>query len=276
MLKVGYQGVSGAFSDAALKKYFDGEECEEVSYSDFPEMFEDVESGKLDYGIFPVENTTTGVIARTFDLFQFHRVYAVGEVVIPIRECLIVNPGTRLEDITEVYSHPEALLQCKRFFREHPAIRSITYEDTALSVKYIKECGDMHKAALASALSAEIYGMEVLVPDVQDSDMNMTRFLCVTNRESCSRDADKVSIRMVTGHTPGALYNALGVFAALKINVLKLESRPIKDKAFEYCFYLDFAGNLRDPDVKEALRRLEYDCRELKVFGCYRSDPMAL
>ena len=113
--------------------------------------------------------------------------------------------------------------------------------------------------------------MEILLPNVQDSDVNMTRFLCVSAKEKYPDDADKVSIRMVTAHTPGALFNALGVFASLGINVLKLESRPIFGRVFEYCFYLDFAGNLNDPNVKEALRRLEYDCSELNVFGNYKA-----
>lgn len=283
-MKIGYQGVRGAFSEAALLSYFggrlkkeDGEPAyEEICYSDFIEMFRDVDSGYLDYAMFPVENTTTGVIARTYDHFQFYKAYAVGEVVVPIRECLIVNPGTRLEDIREVYSHPEALSQCQNLFRRYPNMKAMAYEDTALSVEYIKELGATDKAALASRLAADINDMEILLPDVQDSDANMTRFFCVTGKPDYPGDADKVSIRMVTGHTPGSLYNALGNFASLNINVLKLESRPIRGKAFEYCFYLDFAGNLNDPDVQEALRRLDYDCRELSVFGNYKSDALAL
>lgn len=275
-MRVGYQGVRGAFSESALIKYFGEAEVEEVTYSDFISMFRDVESGALDYAMFPVENTTTGIIARTYDHFHDFRAYAVGEVVVPIRECLIVNPGTQIEEITEVYSHPEALSQCNELFIRYPHMKPVVFEDTALSVKYIKELGDRNKAALASELAAEIYDMEILQRNVQDNDSNMTRFLCVSGKEEYSSDADKISIRMVTGHTPGSLYNALGIFAALNINVLKLESRPIVGKLFEYCFYLDFAGNLEDPDVREALRRLRYDCIELDLFGCYKADPLVL
>ena len=270
-MKVGYQGVSGAFSESAVKKYFKGEEFEAIGYSDFISLFCDTESGVLDYAMLPVENTTTGIIARTYDHFQHYKVHIIGEIALPIRECLIVNPGTKLEDIREVYSHPEALNQCQGLFVKYPQMTSCAYEDTALSVKFIKESGDKGKAALASELAAETYGMEVLLPDVQDSNVNMTRFLCVTAKDESPEDADKVSIRMVTAHTPGALFNALGVFASLGINVLKLESRPIFGRVFEYCFYLDFAGNMQDPNVGEALRRLEYDCSELEVFGNYKS-----
>lgn len=270
-MRVGYQGVSGAFSETAVKEFFKGKDYEDVGYSDFISMFRDVESGALDYAMFPVENTTTGIIARTYDHFQSHNVHIVGEVVVPIKECLIGNPGTKIEDITEVYSHPEALKQCEELFQTYPKMTPHAHEDTALSVSYIKDLGDKTKAALASELAAETYDMEILIPHVQDNDVNMTRFVCVTNKDEYPEDADKVSIRMVTAHTPGALFNALGIFASLRINVLKLESRPIFGRVFEYCFYLDFAGNLKDPDVEEALRRLNYDCSELHVFGNYKA-----
>ena len=269
-MKVGYQGVSGAFSEIAVRKYFKGRDYDEVCYGDFISMFKDVESGAIDYAMFPVENTTTGIIARTYDHFRNYKVYAVGETVVPISECLIAIPGTKIEDIKEVYSHPEALNQCQAIFDKYPNMTACVYEDTALSVSYIKQLGDKSKAALASELAAEIYGMEIILPQVQDNFANMTRFLCLTNKAEYADDADKISIRMVTSHTPGALYNALGVFASLNINVLRLESRPIQGRVFDYCFYLDFAGNLNEPDVKEALRRLEYDCRELEIFGNYR------
>lgn len=270
-MKVGYQGVKGAFSETAVRLFFGGCKYDDQGYSDFISMLRDVESGTLDYAMFPVENTTTGIIARTYDHFKNYRVHAVGEVIVPIEECLIANPGTRLEDISEVYSHPEALSQCQSLFKKYPWMKPHAHEDTALSVSYIKDTGDRTKAALASKLAAETYGMEILIPRVQDNEHNMTRFLCMSAAEDYPADADKVSIRMVTAHTPGSLYNALGIFAALNINVLNLESRPIYGRAFEYCFYLDFAGNFGDRDVEEALRRLRYDCVELDIIGNYKA-----
>ena len=283
-MKIGYQGVSGAFSEAAIRLYFNEEEkngaeipdYEPVGYRDFITMLQDVDAGRLDYAFFPVENTTTGIISRTYDYFQYYNVYAVGEVVEPIVQNLIVNPGTALEEVRTVYSHPEALSQCSKLFRDYPEMKSVVYEDTALAVKYVKESGDKGKAAIASALASEIYDMEILMAGVQNSNSNMTRFLVVGNREEYPDDANKVSIYFVTKHVPGALYNVLGVFASLGINMLKLESRPIVGKVFEYCFYLDFSGNLKDPDVEEALRRLKYDCLELIVLGNYKSSPLAL
>lgn len=284
-MKIGFQGVRGAFSDAAIRLYYESEEhkaelngkgYETVGYDDFIKMLQDVDAGVLDQAFFPVENTTTGIIARTYDYFQYYNVYAVGEVVEPIIQNLIVIPGTRFEELETVASHPEALSQCSKFFRDHPDLYPVSYADTAKAVEDTKRINDKSIAAIASALAAEVYGMEILMPGIQNSDSNMTRFLAITNHPDYPENADKVSIYFVTRHTPAALYNALGIFASLGIDVLRLESRPIATRTFEYCHYIDFRGNLNDPDVKEALRRLEYDCQELIVLGNYKSAPLAL
>ena len=231
---VGYQGAPGAFSETAVKTFFEGREFESKGYSDFISMLGDTESGVLDYAMFPVENTTTGVIARTYDHFKDYKIHAVGEAIVPIHECLIASPGVSIEDVEEVYSHPEAISQCSGLFAKYPKMKPVAFEDTALAVSHIRETGSKNKAALASALAAETYGMNVLIPKVQDNSNNMTRFLCMTAKDEKAEGADKVSIRLVTKHTPGSLYNALGVMASLNINVLKLESRPIFGRAFEY------------------------------------------
>ena len=271
-MKIGYQGVNGAFSQMALRKFFSAEAHEEIGYSSFTDMFADVQKGVLDYAMFPVENTTTGIIARTYDCFQYYDVHAVGEVIIPIRQNLIALKDADLKDIHEVYSHPEALSQCQAFFNDHPEMKPVVYEDTALSARYIKETSDLHKAAIASDLASDLYDLKILVPDIQDNERNMTRFLVVCNQPDYPIDADKVSIRIVLKHIPGALYHALGIFAAKNINVVKLESRPIVGELFEYFFYIDFAGNQNDEDVKETLRRLNYDRLDLKIFGFYKAD----
>ena len=284
-MKIGYQGVRGSFSEAAIKLYFEQEaddievkqlKYETVGYSDFITMLQDVDSGKLECAFFPVENTTTGIIARTYDYFQYYNVYAIAEMVERIRQNLIVIPGTKLEEIKTVYSHPEALAQCSSFFRNNPGIKSVVYEDTALAVEYVKNCGDRSKAAIASELAAELNDMEILIRSVQNNNSNMTRFLVISSNNEYHPEADKVSIYFVTRHIPGALCHVLNIFASFGINVLKLESRPIVGKAFEYCFYLDFTGNLNDPDVAEALRRLKYDCLELIILGNYKTSQIAL
>lgn len=270
-MKVGYQGVHGAFSEMACLLYFKDQAFEQVCFKDFISMFEAVAAQKIDYALFPVENTTTGLISRTYDYFQKYDVHVVGEINVPIIQNLIVLPNTKLEEIREVYSHPEALSQCANFFQKHRGMKEVAYEDTALAVEYIKQCKDPSKAAIASSRAAEYYGMEILQPSVQENDFNMTRFLCVTKEEEIVEGANKISIRMVLPHVPGALYSALGLFASKNINVVKLESRPIIGKLFEYCFYVDFMGNREDPDVKETLRRLEYDSLDLQIFGNYKA-----
>ncbi len=174
-MKIGYQGVHGAFSEMALIQFFGEEGYQQVNFSEFTDMFKAVDEGEIDYGMFPVENTTTGIISRTYDWFQHYDVHAVGEVVVPIHQNLIGFPGTSLEEIKEVYSHPEALSQCEGFFDENRTAKAHVYDDTALSVKYIKELGDKSKAALASERAAEFYGMEIIKPAVQDNINNMTR-----------------------------------------------------------------------------------------------------
>lgn len=269
-MKVAYLGAPGTFSEMAVLEYFKGR-AEAVSFSDFPSMFKAAEDGSVDFAVVPVENTTTGIISRTYDLFQHYDIFAVGEVNVPVKDSLIALPGTEFLDITEAYSHPEAILQCSEFFKKYPQIRPVAFSDTAKSVEHIKELGDKSKAAIASSRAAEFFGLPILLADIQDSDLNMTRFLCITNKKDVPDGANKISIMMTLKHAPGALYNALGIFAAKNLNVIKLESRPIPGRPFEYCFYLDFEGNLSDPEVAEALRRLEYDSAQMKVLGNYKA-----
>ncbi len=270
-VRVGYQGTNGTFSEIAVMQYFAEVDYEPHSYKNFTDILNDCDSGVLDYALLPVENTTTGVITRTVDLFRNYGIHAVGEITVPIRQNLIVLPGTALEDIKEVYSHPEAISQCSRFFTEHPSVKAVAFQDTARSVEYIKDSNDPSRAALGSSRAAEYYGMEVLLPDIQDSNTNMTRFLCVTEQNEVNPEADKVSLYFSVRHEPGSLYHVLGVLAEHNLNMLKLESRPIPGQVFEYCFYLDFSGNLNDPSVRKALSEIRSRCNECRVLGCYKA-----
>lgn len=272
-IKVGFQGKHGTFSEIAAMQYFSGKETETISFANFPSIMKAVENRELDYALLPVENTTTGIIARTYDLFRQYQIHAIGEINIPIRENLIVVKGTRLEDIREVYSHPEALSQCQNFFAENPQILQVPYQDTAKSVEYVKECADPAKAALGSWRAAEYYGLTSLLENVQDSKTNMTRFLCITAKEEEDPNANKISMSLILRHAPGALYNALGILAKRGINVVKLESRPIPGKAFNYLFYIDFIGSMKNRDVREAIKELQQRCIEARILGTYKAAP---
>ena len=269
--KVGYQGTNGTFSEIAALRYFEGNEIEQLGYKNFPSILKDVSEGVLDYAVLPVENTTTGIIARTYDLFRHYDIHAVGEINVPIVEDLIVVPGTKIEEIREAYSHPEALSQCQGFFDAHPWIKPVAWQDTAKSVEYVKECNDHTKAALGSWRAREYYGMESLMEAVQDSKTNMTRFLVVTHQDLLVKDADKVSMMITIKSHPGSLYNILGILAKRGINITKLESRPLPGKIFEYLFYIDFVGNLKNRDVKEAVHEMKLRCEECIIFGNYKA-----
>ena len=271
MTKVGYQGNHGTFSEIAALQYFAGRQMEPIGYKNFPSIMHDVEEGILDYAVLPVENTTTGIIARTYDLFQNYHIHAVDEINVPIQEDLIGLPGAKIEQIRQVYSHPEALSQCTGFFEAHPEIQNIPYQDTARSVEYVKEQNDPAKAALGSWRAAEYYQMASLAKAVQDSSTNMTRFLVITHKDEIVEDADKISMMLILRHTPGSLYNALGIISKRGINILKLESRPIQGRVFEYLFYIDVTGNLKQKDIKEMLHELEQRCEECIVFGNYKA-----
>ena len=275
-IKVGYQGNHGTFSEIAAMRFFAGKDFEACGYPNFKTILTDVENGVLDYAVLPVENTTTGIISRSVDLFRNYGIHAVGEINVPIRQNLIVLPGAELSDIREIYSHPEAISQCAQFFADHPKIRAVAFQDTARSVEYIKECGDIHKAAIGSTRAADYYGLHSLLEGMQDSNTNMTRFLCVTEKNEIAKDADKVSLYFSVRHEPGSLYQVLGVLAARNINMVKLESRPIPGQMFEYCFYLDFSGSLADENIRSALAEIRRRCTECRVIGCYKAATIEL
>lgn len=269
MLKVGYQGVPGAYSEMAVLKYFKGE-VETIPYKGFKELIMEVERGHLDYGMLPVENSTTGIVAKSTDLIKNYDIYVLGEEYIKVEHNLIVLPDTNLEDIKEVYSHPEALKQCDNFFENNPKIKSIAYIDTAKSVDYIKKEKCNYKGAIASTRAAEIYGLKIIKPNLQDIKHNTTRFLVISNNNEIINDANKISLYLVTSHTPGALFEAIKVFADNKVNMVKIESRPILDKSFEYCFYIDIEGNVNSSKIKKTIKELKEHCNELKILGNYK------
>lgn len=267
MTTVAFQGEPGAYSEAAVYQFF-GNNTKAKPQKDFRDVFESVCTGDTDFGVVPVENSLEGSVNQNYDLFLKYDLKVRGEVIVKIEHCLIVNPGTALADIKVVYSHPQALAQCRTFLEEFGRELIPTY-DTAGSVKMLKEKGLKNAAAIASEQAANIYGMHILAKDIADNPENYTRFFVLSTQDSAPTGKDKTSIIFSAKHEPGSLYNALGEFAKRNINLTKIESRPTKKTAWEYNFYLDFEGHRTEQKCSQALEALEKYAIFVKVLGSY-------
>ncbi len=266
-MKAAFQGERGAYSEAAVYQFF-GTEAKATPCRDFRDVFENVESGKSEYGVVPVENSLEGSVTQNYDLFLKYDLKVCGETIVKIEHCLIVNPGTQLSGVKVIYSHPQALGQCRHFLEEFGRELVPTY-DTAGSVKMLKEKHLTEAAAIASKRAAEIYGMHVLVDDIADNPENYTRFFVLGKEDAAATSKDKTSIIFGAAHKPGSLYNALGEFARREINLTKIESRPTKQTPWEYNFYLDFEGHRTEKRCAEALKALEKYAAFIKILGSY-------
>jgi chorismate mutase/prephenate dehydratase len=266
-LTVAFQGEIGAYSEEAVFQYFGHSVTAKPSES-FDSVFKLVEQGEASFGVVPVENSLEGSISRVYDLLLNSNLQVCGELDLRIIHCLIANRGATLSTIKKVYSHPQALGQSQTFLN-HLGVESISIYDTAGSVKMIKEQKMLDSAAVASARAAEIYNMKILAREIEDNPNNFTRFFILSKTDSPPTGMDKTSIVFSVKHEPGALYDAIKEFADSKINLTKIESRPTRQKAWEYNFYLDFEGHRQDKIVKDTLQRLEKHTLFLKVLGSY-------
>lgn len=239
-MKVAIQGEPGSFHDAAAHEFFDGSAIELITCQTFHQVFDAVETDVAEAGLVAVENSLYGSIHDVYDELTTLKASIVGEVTLAIEQQLIAHPGVTLETITEVYSHPAALNQCRDWLEVNlPNAELTEHHDTAGAVDYIKSHRLTHAAAIASEAAAQLYGMDILRRSIQDEEDNFTRFLVITRRPQAMLQANKASLILVSSHKPGALYEALGVFARYKCNLTKLESRSIRGKPFEYQFIID-------------------------------------
>jgi chorismate mutase/prephenate dehydratase len=266
-VKVAFQGERGAYSESAVYTFF-GDKAEVKPCRGLTEVFESVDKQEVPVGVVPVENSLEGSVNQTYDLFLTHNLKVSGEVIIRISHCLIANPRTSLEAVKTVYSHPQALAQCRSFLERLGSDLIPTY-DTAGSVKMLKEKGLKDAAAIASEKAAEIYGMKILAREIEDTPTNYTRFFVISKNDSPITGKDKTSIIFAATHTPGALYYALGEFAKRDINLAKIESRPTRQKPWEYNFYLDFEGHRTEENCTTALKALEKYATFMKILGSY-------
>jgi chorismate mutase/prephenate dehydratase len=266
-VKVTYQGETGAYSEMAVYKFF-GSKVESVPCKDFTEVFESVKTGTVPHGVVPIENSIEGSVNQNYDLFLTYDLKVCGEVAVKLAHVLIANPQTKFDDIKTIYSHPQALAQCRRYLEKHKWEITPAY-DTAGSVKIIKENKLSDAAAIASEKAADLYGMKILARDIADNPSNYTRFLVLGLEDAAPTGDDKTSIIFSAKHAPGTLYHALGEFASRNINLTRIESRPTKTTAWQYNFYLDFEGHRTEKRCGEALQALEKYATFLKILGSY-------
>lgn len=267
---IGYQGVPGCYSHQAAIQYF-GENARALSYRSFKDVFEALGSEQIMYGLLPIENSTSGSINEVYDLLREYGFYIVGEKYMEIEHSLLAVEGTELSDIREVYSHQQGLLQCSRYLSEHPEWKQVPYFDTAGSAEYIAREGLKSKACIAGEKAAAVYGLCVIERNIQDIINNTTRFVIVSKKGYEIEGANKASILFSVPHKPGSLYGVLRYFAEGNCNLLKIESRPLRGKPWEYFFYIDFFGNINEPGIKAILSAVEKECSYFRLLGNYRT-----
>lgn len=268
MNRISIQGYRGSFHDIVTREKF-ANDSEVIERGAFYEVFEDVKSGRADFGVIAIENSIGGSILENFDLLLKNDLKIVGEMYLRIVHNLIVLPGVKIDDVKEVYSHPTALMQCLDFLYKHPEMRRIDSSDTAGSVRMIKEKGLRNAAAIASSLAAEIHQMEILAGGIETDKNNYTRFLIISREAKYPRKADKTSLVMQAKNRPGSLYRGLKCFADEGLNLSKIESRPIIGKTWNYYFYLDFEAAWNAPETKRALKELKKVTSMVKILGSY-------
>jgi len=272
--RIAFQGERGAFSEEAALKLL-GQEITLVPRGSFDATFSSIQDGSADFVLAPMENSLAGSVHRSFDLLVESGLHIVGEVVIPIVHNLIGLPGADVASLVSVESHPVALAQCEQFFIQHPHLKRIVAEDTAGSVREIMRAGDSHRAAVASGRAAELYGAKILQDHLEDDRENYTRFFLLAASSGVPDDADKISLVFQLPHSPGALQQALAPFAQRNLNLMKIESRPVHGKPWQYRFYLDLQASAREASTVAAIDQLAKFAVELKILGSYKSAETA-
>lgn len=265
--RVVFQGAEGAYSQIAMQEFF-GEQINSFHVDSFRDAMSAIDEGRADFAVLPIENSTAGMVSEIYDLLAEFENYIVGEQIIKIEHCLLALPGTKLEDIKTVYSHPQSLMQSSGFLADH-SWQQISLQNNAFAAKKVSDEQDSSQAAIASELAGKLYGLEVLKKGINNSGDNSTRFIIVTNQKIFRKDAGKISICFEVPHESGSLYHMLSHFIYNNLNLSKIESRPIADRTWEYRFFVDFEGNLADGSVKNALRGLREEARSLRVLGNY-------
>lgn len=266
---IGYQGTLGSFSEEALVKYF-GENINKKNYMEFEDVFKALNNLEINYGVLPIENTSTGSIAEVYDLLKKYGFFIVGETLVKIEHNLLGFKDTDIKELREIYSHSQGFEQSNNFLNSLGSnIKLIPYHNTAVSVKYVSESLDNTKAAIGSKRAGVIYGLQILRENINNYKENYTRFIVIGRRLENNINCNKVSICFSLGNTAGHLYKELKAFHDNKINMIKIESRPMRNGSFEYYFYIDIDGNIDNDNVKNALKIISSNTKEYKLLGSY-------
>ena len=264
---VACQGVEGAYSQMACDRLF--KRANVLYFSTFEAVFSAIEKGLCQYGVIPVENSTAGSVNAVYDLMTQHNFRIVRSVRIKVDHNLLANPGAKLENIREIYSHEQAISQCAHFLQGLPNVKVIRCENTAVAARMVAESGRDDVAALSSRACRELYGLDCLAASVQDQGNNFTRFICIAKNLEIYPGADRTSLMMVLPHHPGSLYKVLSRFNALGVNMNKLESRPMPDRNFEFMFYFDLETSVYSPQFTQLMGELPELCEEFTYLGSY-------
>lgn len=266
-VKVVYQGIPGAYSHEALRSYF-GEYVDEYNVPTWRKAMEDLRDGVADYAVLPIENSQAGAVGDVYDLLMEFDNYIVKYVDIKINHALLGVKGSSIDDIKVVYSHPQAIMQCREYLEKHNW-QEVAQSNTAISAKKVSEYNDITKAAVASVKTAEIYGLDVLEEHINTSDVNTTRFIILSRSKICKKDANNILISFEVAHESGSLYEALSHIIYNDVNMTKIESRPIPNKKWQYRFFIEIEGRVSDPGVVNALRGLNAETLNMKILGNY-------
>lgn len=266
-----YQGTEGAYSQQAMHAFF-GENVRSFNVGTFREAMLAIYEGNADFGVLPIENSSAGIVSENYDLLVDFENYIVAEQIIDIDHCLLGLGNSSEDMIKTVYSHEQALRQCSEYLSTRKDVKTVSYPNTALAAKKILEDGDVTQGAIAGEKAAQIHGLKVLKKSINFSNRNRTRFIIVTNQKIYKKTANKISMCFEIPHESGSLYRILSNFIYNDINMNRIESRPLPDRPWEYRFFIDIDGNLADPGVKNAIRGIREETKNMKVLGCYYSN----
>lgn len=266
--KVAFFGEIGSYTEQAMLGYFRSE-VTGIAMATFGEVMQAIKDGIAEFGVLPIENSSTGTLSDIFDLLAEYDNFIIGEHLVKIENNLWGIPGAKLSDIKNVYSHKQPLLQCSQFLNNHPQMQLIDGGSTAASARFVLESNDISLAAIAGRRAGELYGLSLLQESIQNEDHNTTRFIIISKNKIYHKDAGCTSICFELPHKSGSLYHMLSHFIYNNINMTKIESRPIAGKAFAYRFFVDIEGGLHAPEVKNALHCIKEEALEMKILGCY-------